>query len=270
MFANLRRQRYGLPWSKGLWFLGNRDHDHPVPASGEWIIGGVDAGAGRSFLQRYAPWRMELKFESGPKASDGAVFQPFNPAPLSKLRVIMNHMPDAFRRGVRALDVGFNAGYNSIFLAQSYDASVVGIDIAPKHKLVATELSGMLGVRAEFILASAEEFEQKNAFDLILHLGTLYHLANPVRSLERSFRSLRSGGWFALETICYRASSDPAACKWINGFGGDKTNFWALGEGAIESIARYSGLPELRLILEVWPEVYQKEMSRCIWIGRKH
>lgn len=213
---------------------------------------------------------MELKFESGPKASDGPIFQPFNPKPLNKLRAIMENIPGAFLHGADVLDVGFNVGYNSLFLAQSYDASVVGIDIVPKHKLVATELCSMLGVEVEFLLTSAEEFERRDAFDLILHLGTLYHLANPVRSLERSFRSLRKGGWFALETICYRASKDRSACKWINGFGGDKTNFWALGEGAIESIARYYGMPALRLILEVWPEAYRKEMSRCIWIGQKN
>lgn len=249
----------------------NGHRKHPcIPPSGEWVVRGVDVDVARSFLQRYAPWRMELKFESGPKASDGPVFEPFNAAPLNKLRILMEHIPDRFFYNARVLDVGFNAGYNTIFLAQSYNASVVGIDIARKHKLVAAELSGILGVQAEFILASAEEFEQENSFDLILHLGTLYHLANPVRSLERSLRSLRKDGWFALETICYRASSDSSACKWIHGFGGDKTNYWALGEGAIESIAEYCGVRELRRILEVWPEAYQKEMSRCIWIGQKH
>jgi len=240
-----------------------------LPASGEWLVRGVDAATARSFLQRYSPWRMELKFDSGPKASDGPTFEPFNPAPLNKLRILMEHLPQSAFEGARVLDVGFNAGYNTLFLAQSYNASVTGIDIVRKHRLVATELAGMLGVQAEFITASAEEFEQKDTFDLVLHLGTLYHLANPVRSLERTFQSMKSGGWFALETICYRGSKDGTVCKWINGLGGDKSNFWALGEAAIESIAKYCGMNELRLILEVWPEAYQREMSRCIWIGKK-
>jgi len=212
---------------------------------------------------------MELKFDSGPNASDGPTFEPFNPAPLNKLRNIMQHIPPSTFNGARVLDVGFNVGYNSIFLAQEFGANVTGIDVAPKHQRVATELAELLGVRAEFLLQSAEEFEEKNGFDVVLHLGTLYHLASPVRSLERSFRSLRRGGWFALETICYRASADRAACKWIHGLGGDKTNFWALGEGAVESIARYCGMNSFRLVLEVWPEAYAQEMSRCIWIGQK-
>jgi 2-polyprenyl-3-methyl-5-hydroxy-6-metoxy-1,4-benzoquinol methylase len=240
-----------------------------IPASGEWIVRGVEHSVARAFLQRHEPWRMELQFDSGPRASEGATFEPFNPAPLNKLRILMEHIPREALERTRVLDVGFNAGYNSLFLAQSFGASVTAIDISPKHKSVADELAAMIGVKVEFLLASAEDFERKDVFDLILHLGTLYHLANPVRSLERCFRSLRKNGWFALETICYRASADPAVCKWIRGFAGDRSNFWALGEGAIVSIAGYCGITGLRLILEVWPESYKREMSRCIWIGRK-
>jgi 2-polyprenyl-3-methyl-5-hydroxy-6-metoxy-1,4-benzoquinol methylase len=239
---------------------------HPA---GEWVIHGIETAAARAFLKRHEPWRMELKFDCGPKASDGKTFEPFNPAPLNKLRILMEHIPDKIFAGARVLDVGFNAGYNSLYLAQNFNALVTGIDISEKHKSVADELAEMLGLRAEFIIASAEEFERRNAFDIVLHLGTLYHLANPVRSLERSMRSLRKNGWFALETICYRASPDPAACKWIRGFAGDRTNFWALGEAAILSIAQSCEIADLRMILEVWPDAYKREMSRTIWIGQK-
>jgi 2-polyprenyl-3-methyl-5-hydroxy-6-metoxy-1,4-benzoquinol methylase len=242
--------------------------DSLIPSTGEWIVRGVSEDAARSFLLRHAPWRMELKFSSGPKASDGAIFEPFNTAPLNKLRILMEHIPHEKFRGGGVLDVGFNAGYNSLYLAQAFGANVTGIDVAAKHKVVADELAAMLQLKAELLLASAEEFERQNFFDVILHLGTLYHLANPVRSLERCFRSLKPGGWFALETICYRGSTDHAICKWIHGFGGDRTNFWALGEGAIESIAKYCGISDLRIVLEVWPEAYKREMSRVIWVGR--
>lgn len=239
---------------------------HP---SGAWIIHGVERDAAKAFLKRHEPWRMELQFESGPKASDGAIFEPFNPAPLNKLRILMEHIPHAAFTNAHVLDVGFNVGYNSLYLAQHLNATVTGIDISRKHKSIAEELGLMIGARAEFIVASAEEFERKDAFDLVLHLGTLYHLANPVRALERSLRSLKDGGWFALETICYRGSRDRAVCKWIRGFAGDRTNFWALGEAAILSMVEYFGIVGLRRILETWPEAYKREMSRCIWVGQK-
>ena len=241
----------------------------PPPPTGEWIVRGVGEESARSFLRRHEPWRIELKFDSGPKASDGPTFQPFNEATLNKMRILLEHISETVGRGGHVLDIGFNAGYNSLFLAQEFDANVIGIDVSRKHKSVADELAGLLQVRAKFRLASAEDFERPNRFDLILHLGTLYHLANPVLSLQRCFRSLKKGGWFALETICYRGSDDPAACKWIHNFAGDVTNFWALGEGAIQSIAKYCGIAELRMVLEVWPEAYNREMSRTIWVGRR-
>lgn len=237
--------------------------------SGEWIIDGVDAETARAFLHRHQPWRMQLKFASGPKASDGPTFEPFNSEPLNKLRIILGHLPVENLQGSRVLDVGFNCGYNSLYMAKAFASRVTGIDVAAKHKAVADELGGMLNVRAEFLLASAEEFERPGSFDLVLHLGTLYHLANPVRALERTFRSLADGGWFALETICYRGGDDGNICKWIRGFGGDRTNFWALGEGAIRSIAEYCGMSELKLVFETWPAVYKREMSRAIWTGNK-
>lgn len=241
----------------------------PAQPNGEWLVYGVSENDAKSFLHRHQLWRMELKFSSGPKASDGPIFQPFQTAPLNKLRIILEHVPHEILRHGRVLDVGSNAGYNSIYLAQAYNARVLGIDISRKNICVAEELAAMLGADAKFKHISAEEFERDSSFDLILHLGTLYHLANPVRSLAKCFRSLKKGGWFALETICYRGSGDKAACKWINGLGGDHTNFWALGEGAIASMANYCGIGELRMVFEAWPEAYNQEMSRGIWVGQR-
>lgn len=244
-------------------------HQGLAPPLGEWIVPGVDRQAAAAFLERYEPWRMELQFESGPRASDYKIFQPFNKIPLFKLGKILEHIPHDLVRNARVLDVGFNLGYNSIYLASEFGCSVTAIDVVPRHKKMAEEIAEMLGVRVEFLLESAEEFERRDAFDLILHLGTLYHLANPVRSIERCLRSLKPGGWFALETACYRGSKDPSLNKWIYGFGGDRTNFWALGEGTIESIAQYCGITDLKRIFEVWLPVYKREVSRAIWIGRR-
>jgi 2-polyprenyl-3-methyl-5-hydroxy-6-metoxy-1,4-benzoquinol methylase len=238
------------------------------PVNGEWIISGVTPEDAHAFLKRHAPWRMELKFEDGPKASDGETYQPFNTRPLNKLGIILKEIPRTFHNAV-ALDIGFNAGYNSLYLASCLKCNVTGIDVMPKHKEVAERLGDILGVRPEFLIENAETFVRINQYDLALHLGTLYHLANPIKSVENCFRSLKSGGWFALETICYRGSSDATLCKWIYGLGGDNTNFWALGEGAVQSIASYCGITNLKIIFESWPPVYNREMSRVIWIGQK-
>jgi 2-polyprenyl-3-methyl-5-hydroxy-6-metoxy-1,4-benzoquinol methylase len=240
-----------------------------APTVGEWIVPGVDRQTAAAFLKRYEPWRMELRFESGPKASDFKTREPFQPLPLFKLSKILEHVSKERLQGARVLDVGFNMGYNSIHLASEFGCSVTGIDVERTHKTIAEEIAKMVGVEVEFLLASAEEFERRDEFDLILHLGTLYHLPNPIRSLERCFRSLRPGGWFALETVCYRGNSDRSLCKWVHGFGGDLSNFWALGEATIESVAHYCGISDLKLVFEAWPPVYKRELSRAIWIGRR-
>lgn len=239
------------------------------PALGEWFVPGVDRQTAEAFLKRYEPWRMELQFESGPKASDFKTYEPFNRAPLFKLAKILEHIPKDRLRAARVLDIGFNMGYNSIQLASEFGCSVTAIDVVENHKTIAEEIAKMMAADVEFLLASAEEFERPDEFDLILHLGTLYHLPNPVRSIECCFRSLKPGGWFALETVCYRGSRDPSLSKWVYGFAGDMSNFWALGEGTIESVAQYCGITDLKLVFEAWPPAYKREMSRAIWIGRR-
>lgn len=240
-----------------------------IPPSGEWIVEGVDRDTAADFLARHQPWRMELKFDGGPKAGDYQMYQPFNPVPLNKLRLILEHIPQQILTGARVLDIGFNVGYNSLYLASTFNCQVTGIDVVQKHKTVADELAALLGTQGEFLLVSAEDYEKPREFDLILHLGTLYHLANPVRSIERCVRSLKNGGWFALETICYRGSEDRNLCRWIHGYAGDRSNYWALGEGTIEEIANYCGIAELKLVFEAWPPMYKREMSRAIWVGRR-
>jgi 2-polyprenyl-3-methyl-5-hydroxy-6-metoxy-1,4-benzoquinol methylase len=212
---------------------------------------------------------MELRFESGPKASDFETYEPFQSIPLFKLTKILEHVPKERLQGARVLDVGFNIGYNSIHLASEFGCVITAIDVIPRHKTIAEEICKMVGVEVEFLLASAEDYERRDEFDLILHLGTLYHLPNPVRSLECCVRSLKPGGWLALETACYRGSRDSSLSKWVYGLGGDKSNFWALGAETIESVARYCGITDLKLIFEAWLPAYKRKMTRAIWIGRR-
>jgi SAM-dependent methyltransferase len=235
---------------------------------GEWHITGVDPDVARIFLQKYAPWRMALDFD-GVSSADFGAYQPYNPVPLRKLKETLKVVPLGDVRGSRVLDVGFNVGYNTLYLAQEFGAHVTGIDVVQRHREATNDLASMLQVSPELLLESAETFERPEAFNLILHFGTLYHLANPVISIDRCIRSLKGGGWFALETMCYRAADNPAACEWIYGLNGDKTNFWSLGEDAIRSIVRRSGITLFEIVFEAWPPAYERRHSRTIWIGRK-
>ena len=235
---------------------------------GEWIVSGVEPEIARRYLEKYGPWRSLLQFDTGPRSDDVVTFEPFNRYPLRKLQFTLDALP-SLPRNIRVLDIGFNSGYNALHLAGKLDAAVTGIDVTERHRDAASELAEMTGVTAEFLLASAEEFCRADEFDLVLHFGTLYHLPNPMRSLELAARSLKPGGWLALETVKYAASPDPAICKWIYGFNGDRTNFWALGEKAIEELLETAGLTGFRKIKEVPVAAYNGEMTRAIWVARK-
>jgi 2-polyprenyl-3-methyl-5-hydroxy-6-metoxy-1,4-benzoquinol methylase len=236
--------------------------------AGEWLVTGVSPDVAGAFLRKHAPWRMEVNFD-GIVSSQFGQYQPYNRTPLSKLREVLKFVPDANLRGGQILDIGFNAGYNSLYMAQQYGARVTGIDVVEKHKRTAEDLASILGLSADFILESAESFERRETFDLVMHFGTLYHLANPVMSIDKCVRSLKRGGWFALETMCYRAERDLSACKWIYGFEGDKTNFWSLGEEAIRSMVVRNGITQFKIISEAWPPAYKRKHSRTIWVGKK-
>ena len=86
-------------------------------------------------------------------------------------------------RGKSALDVGFAAGHNSIHLAQEYGMNVTGIDVFDKWFEMARLLASMAAVDGiDFVKASADRYQKPEAFDLIVHFGTLYHLPNPLLS----------------------------------------------------------------------------------------
>lgn len=232
---------------------------------GLWVIEGISEPAATNFLTEFAPWRMELSFDSGPKSSDFETYNPFNEFPLRKLRILLDKI--ALPASPSVLDIGFNCGYNSLYMASRYGAKTTGIDVVPKHKEVADSLTQMLGVDAEFIMQSAEEFERKNTYDLVLHLGTLYHLPNPLRSIEKTASSLKKGGWFALETVRYL--KDSGCARWVYGFNGDKSNFWALGDTVVDEFFGRCGLEKPDIIFNANVAVYQGEMSRAIWLAKK-
>ena len=237
---------------------------------GRWKIDGCDPEQARAFLTRHQPWRMEIDFGGVLNSKNYSKFEPFNGFPLRKLNKILAAI-DA-KGGLppqpRALDIGFNNGYNALYLAQQRGARVTGIDVNVRHRVIATELAQMTGLAPEFLLQSAEEFERPATYDLVLHLGTLYHLPNPVLSMERAIKSLKKGGWLALETIRYLA--DPLCARWIYGFNGDISNYWSLGETVLTELFTRHGMaaPDLLFSAKV-PVLAQISSDRAIYIAQK-
>jgi 2-polyprenyl-3-methyl-5-hydroxy-6-metoxy-1,4-benzoquinol methylase len=171
--------------------------------------------------------------------------------------------------GGDVLDIGCNNGYNGITLAQLYGARPVGIDFAGRHPKVARELARISNVEGEWLQADAEQFSRPGAFDLILHFGTLYHLPNPMLALRRCAENLKPGGWLALETVAYIGGANPKDSRWVWGFNGDITNYWALSKVTIEEWLAQIGFEQIQLAIESKPKIYEGEMSRVLYVARK-
>ena len=204
------------------------------------IDAAVDAEEVRRVLQAYAPWRHRIDFSCGVSSADFETFKPFNDTPTSKI-LSVEHELGPLTGFKRALDIGCNAGYNSIYLAERHGMEVVGMDFSDRHVKVATELARLTGTRScSFLQGNAETFVDPKGFDLVVHFGTLYHLKNPVLALETALKNLRPGGMLLIETQLYGWPWETRA-KFIYGLGGDNTNWWALGERSLLRICEVLG-----------------------------
>lgn len=222
----------------------------------------------RSALQEFSPWRTKIVFNGKISTEEYETIEPFSRTPLNKIEAAERFLPREALAG-RILDIGCNNGYNSISLAQRFGAKATGIDYNPRHVRVCRKLAEMAGVAAEFVQADAEQFSRPGEFDLVLHFGTLYHLANPLLALRRSADNLSQHGWLALETTAYVGGLDPRENLWVWGFNGDKTNYWALSKLTIEEALVDIGFSTITLAIESNPPAYNGKMSRVLYVAQK-
>ena len=224
----------------------------------------------RSRLRKWEPWSIRIDFSNGVSTNEFQRRTPFSEYPLSKFNAVENAIPFPNLRGGRLLDIGCNSGYNSINVAAKYGLSCTGIDISTRHVDVSRFLSSLAQVDAEFFIGSAETFGRSSQFDVVLHFGTLYHLPNPILSLQTTFDNLRPGGYLALETQVYDHPQDPNICYFMHMQNNDKSNFWALSTPVLTKFLELLGFHEIREILKVVPkEGLAEHMSRIVLVARK-
>ena len=200
----------------------------------------------RRVLKAHEPWRHKIDFAGGISTTDFRSIPPFSATPCRKIQLAERHV-GPLSGYKRALDVGCNAGYNSLYLASRYGMQVLGFDWSVRHVQVATELARLAGVQGcSFQQGDAERFRDPQGFDLILHFGTLYHLKNPVLALETALANLRPGGLMLIETQLYGFPWSRQAAL-IHGYRGDRSNWWALGERSLKDICAALGAEARRI-----------------------
>lgn len=151
--------------------------------------------------------------------------------------------------GDRILDIGCGAGRHSIELARrGFD--VLGIDPSEAMIAAAKERSSGERMQPEFMQMRGEDLDQENEFDaavcLFTTLGQVIDQEDNQRLLFNAFRALRPRGYFILE-IPQR--------EWLVSNLKSRERF---GEGDAYTDVQRSYKDELRLVTEIFTEVYLK------------
>lgn len=223
----------------------------------------------RARLDEWAPWNTLIEFSNGVTTAEFEHLSSFQ-EPLFNVTQVERHVPFESFRGGALLDVGCNAGYNSIYLATKYGLRPVGVDVQQRVLDAAAFLSSLAGVEAEFLIAHADSFVRPSSFDVVVHFGTLYHLQNPFRSLQSAFVNLKPGGYLALEAHCYDDPDDERACYFIHGLNNDPSNFFALSTSTIRTCLTLLGFDEPQECFRYETRVIDRDnMFRVGLVARK-
>lgn len=111
----------------------------------------------------------------------------------------------------RILDVGCGIGGSSVYLAQKFSATAIGITLSPVQANRAIERAQSAGVDAEFQVADALEMPfPDNSFDLVWSLESGEHMPDKAKFLQECYRVLKPGGTFIFATWCHRSIDPPA------------------------------------------------------------
>lgn len=117
--------------------------------------------------------------------------------------------------GMRALDIGARDGFFS-FELERRGAEVLAIDYMPETATGFAVARSLLGSSVRFELANVYDLnaERWGMFDLVLFLGVLYHLRNPLLALDRVREVCKERMWLESYVID-NAALDPVSGKLI-------------------------------------------------------
>jgi tocopherol O-methyltransferase len=106
------------------------------------------------------------------------------------------------------IDVGCGIGGSSLYLAEKFDASVVGITLSPVQANRASERAKTAGLfnRARFEVADALHMPfADQSFDLVWSLESGEHMPDKQKFLQECYRVLKPGGKLIMATWCHRS-----------------------------------------------------------------
>jgi tRNA (mo5U34)-methyltransferase len=232
---------------------------------------GVDF-SGRQGVMRYHP-EMNLRqmVDSVPRWYHRFEFAPevVTPGPNNSAEVLKRlNLPEDMG-GKRVLDIGARDGFFSFECERRCAAEVVPIDYVPPQETGFFVAKEILGSRLNLLHENIYNLtpERYGQFDIVLCLGVLYHLPDPLRALNIIFRMMRPQSWLFLETVVIDdelslemadlplARFYPKATK-----NRDYTNFWGMTEVCVVALMEECNL---------YCMSHQREGDRGIFVGLK-
>lgn len=125
------------------------------------------------------------------------------------------HAQNGSLEGKRVLDIACNSGFWSMQCAL-LGAEVVGFDARAELIEQANFIKSIVGINnVEFTVLDFWEMSSQSlggAFDIVLNLGILYHLAEPLEALKLTTRMARSN--ILLDTAVYPAEGSLVRLQW--------------------------------------------------------
>ena len=171
--------------------------------------------------------------------------------------------------GMSVLDIGAWDGFFSFECERRGAARVVAADWfawreAASGSKESFELArSALGSGVEDVEIRVEDLspERLGTFDLVLFVGVLYHLRDPMLALE-AVASVTAGR-LVLETHVDMALRRPPAAAFYAGteLRGDHTNWWGPNPAAVEGMLRATGFDEVE---KVFPRSRAYELARAV------
>jgi SAM-dependent methyltransferase len=106
-------------------------------------------------------------------------------------------------RQMNVLDIGCNSGWFSFDFAQRGARSVDGFDLRAHNIDQARFLRDYFQLETtRFEVADALSFDDDRRWDIVLNLGVLYHVTDPLRLLQRTYE--RCERFAVVDTICHQ------------------------------------------------------------------
>ena len=117
----------------------------------------------------------------------------------------------------------------------------------------------------DFMLTAPETV---GAFDVVLLLGVLYHLEEPLTAVRRAFALTAHGGTCVIETEAVEVpgSGNRAFCEFFpaDELNGDASNWWAPNAAALSGMCRAAGFSKVRVLPKRQPLSKLKQLARSL------